>query len=74
MIYFLASVLLVAGLAYAVWPLLRHAEPAGEPTVDPAGRDTDRIRLAIDEVELDVASGRLAPAEAEARMRELRGG
>jgi hypothetical protein len=72
MIYVLASALLLGGLAFAVWPLIRHAEPEPDPVAEPGDAEGPRLRLAVEEVELDAASGRLSPAEAEARTRELR--
>ena len=69
-----ATALLLLALPFLLWPLLRPpALPAveevenGEP---PASRD-DLLRQ-VEEVQLDLASGRLDRAEAERRIAELR--
>ena len=69
-----ASALLLIALPFLLWPLLRHEEAAIE---DGGVREHEELRrsvlLAIEEVELDEASGRLDPAEARLRLDELRG-
>jgi hypothetical protein len=72
MIYVLASALLLAALAFAVWPLIRHAEPEPDAVTERVDAEGGRLRLAVEEVELDATSGRLSPIDAEARIRELR--
>ena len=65
MIWLVATLLLVAGGTFSLWPLVRHWQaPRGEPA--PAGRPSE-----LDELELEVAAGRLSEAEADARRREL---
>jgi cytochrome c-type biogenesis protein CcmI len=65
-----ATVLLVAALPFLLWPLLRPAEPAGEPVPAPEGRDLLFHR--VEELELDLASGRIDHGEAARRLAELR--
>lgn len=72
MIYVVASAILIAALAYALWPLIRHADPEADRQAEPAEAEHQRLRLAVEEVELDAASGRLSAEEAAARLRELR--
>jgi cytochrome c-type biogenesis protein CcmI len=72
LIYVLASAILIAALAFALWPLIRHADPEPDRQPDPAEAEHQRFRLAVEEVELDAASGRLSPEEAAARLLELR--
>jgi hypothetical protein len=64
-IWLLATILLAAGAAYALWPLLRHwqAPPERTPPAEPPAE--------LDDLELEVAAGRLSEAEAAARRREL---
>ena len=64
-----ATAILLAALPFLVWPLLR-----GEPDEDAmrAGDLRDRLREQVEELELDVASGRLERREADRRIAELR--
>jgi hypothetical protein len=50
------TALLVAG-GYALWPLIRHQEPFSADT-RPVGSGASR-RLALEELELDLAAGRI---------------
>jgi cytochrome c-type biogenesis protein CcmI len=65
-----ASVLLVAALPFLLWPLLRPAEPVADP--EPAADGRDVLLHQVEELELDLASGRLDQHEAARRMAELR--
>jgi hypothetical protein len=70
-----ASVLLVLSLPFLLWPLLRHQEVTGAAQATALRRDEDARQdalLAIEEVELDEASGRLDAGEARSRLAELR--
>ena len=65
-----ATVVLLLALPFLLWPLLRPPElPAAAEATGP-----DRMELArqVEEVELDLASGRLDRPEAERRLAELR--
>ena len=70
----LVAAFLAVGVAalFMLWPLIRHLEPptaAGSSTHD---QDREGALLAIEEIELDVASGRLSSAQAEVRHTEAR--
>jgi cytochrome c-type biogenesis protein CcmI len=65
MIWLVATLLLAAGGAFALWPLARHWQAPREERAH-AGRPSE-----LDELELEVAAGRLSEAEAAARRREL---
>lgn len=71
-----ASLLLVLSLPFLLWPLLRHQEPGAGADAAAGLRDRQDARqaalLAIEEVELDEASGRLDAEEAQRRLAELR--
>ena len=65
-----ATVVLLAALPFLLWPLLRPpqlAAPAETPA--PTG---DELAHQVEELELDLASGRLDRREAERRLAELR--
>ncbi len=64
-----ATVALLLVLPFLLWPLLRPPEPA--PANSPEG-EREQVLHAIEEVELDAASGRLDQAEAGRRLAELR--
>jgi cytochrome c-type biogenesis protein CcmI len=65
-----ATVVLLLALPFLLWPLLR---PAPEP-VEREAAEVAREELAhqLEEVELDLASGRLDRSEADRRLAELR--
>jgi hypothetical protein len=63
--YAFASVVLALGLAFVVWPLVRHREPDRSDPADQPRRVWDG-----EEVELDLATGRISAAEAAARISE----
>jgi hypothetical protein len=65
MIWLLATLLLAAGAGYALWPLLRHWQAPPERTgpVEPPAE--------LDDLDLEVAAGRLSEADAAACRREL---
>ena len=65
-----ATAVLLLALPFLLWPLLRP--PAAEVSpARPADTAGDLLRQ-LEEVQLDLASGRLDPAEAERRLAELR--
>jgi cytochrome c-type biogenesis protein CcmI len=65
-----ASVVLLAAIPFLLWPLLRPPElTAVTETTTPNG---DELAHQVEEVELDLASGRLDRREAERRLAELR--
>jgi len=65
-----ATAFLLLALPFLLWPLLRPAETAAEPEPLPAGRE-DLLR-SVEELELDLASGRIDRPEADRRLAELR--
>lgn len=68
-----ATVLLLAALPILLWPLLRPGREAGlepEPGGDPAAADILPHRL--EEVALDLETGRIDAAEAGRREEEIR--
>jgi cytochrome c-type biogenesis protein CcmI len=65
-----ATAVLLLALPFLLWPLLRP--PAPEVSrAQSADTAADLLRQ-VEEVQLDLASGRLDPAEAERRLAELR--
>ena len=65
-----ATVVLLLALPFLLWPLLRPPElPLAAETTESNPADLARQ---IEEVELDLASGRLDRPEAERRLAELR--
>lgn len=73
MIYLVASLTLLALFPFVVWPLLSpsQARRAAEDEQDAESERTASL-AAIEEVELDIASGRLSPEEGEQRLAEAR--
>ena len=69
MIWLLATLLLALAAPFVLWPLITHWQPDPEP--DSASGAADRRRRELEELELDVAAGRLSASEAAARRREL---
>ncbi len=69
MTWLLASLVVAAAAPFILWPLIRHWQPGPEPAPPADQRDT-RFRE-LEELELDVASGRLSPQEAERRRAEV---
>ncbi len=69
MIWLAATALLLVAAPFILWPLLTHWTPEPEPAVEPEPDETRR--LALEELELDVASGRMSEGEAARRRREL---
>jgi hypothetical protein len=67
-----ASLLLVLAASYVLWPLLRHWSPR-VASAAPADPEDERLRE-LEEIELDVAAGRLSEPEAAVRRRDLQGG
>ena len=69
-----ATLALGSALPFVVWPLVRHWQPspAPNPAASPAGDQEDRRLSELDEIESDLAAGRLSEVEAALRRRELR--
>ena len=65
-----ATVALLAALPFLLWPLLRPPE-LSVPAEAPPGRP-DELEHRVEEIELDLASGRLDRPEADRRLAELR--
>jgi cytochrome c-type biogenesis protein CcmI len=63
-------VVLLAALPFLLWPLLRPPELTAPSNA--AGADRAELAHRVEEVELDLASGRLDHSEAERRLAELR--
>ena len=64
-----ATLTLVAALPFVVWPLIRHWQPG---QAAPAGGSPEDRRLSeLEEIESDLAAGRLSEVEAALRRREL---
>jgi cytochrome c-type biogenesis protein CcmI len=66
-IWLIASGLVVVAAPFVLWPLLTHWQPEPEP---PGALDAERERQ-LEEIELDLASGRISKTEAVRRNREL---
>jgi len=69
MTYAVASVLLLLAATFVLWPLVRHWQPrvAVAPAPDPG-----EARLSeLEEIESDLAAGRLSEREAALRRRGL---
>jgi len=64
-----ATAALLLALPFLLWPLLRPPEPAD--MVPDQADEQDELRRRAEEVQLDLASGRLDRAEAERRLAEL---
>ena len=67
-----ASAVLLAALPFLLWPLLRPPELASPEDATIPNRD--ELAHQVEEVELDLASGRLDRREADRRLAELRSG
>ena len=65
-----AAILLLAAATFVLWPLLRAQTVRARPEAGPQAMEGHRGRE-LEELELDVATGRLSQLEAEARRREL---
>lgn len=72
MIVPVAFLALGAALLFMVWPLIRHKEPTAEGGSPAHDLARQAALLAIEEVELDLASGRLSSVQAQARHTEAR--
>jgi hypothetical protein len=57
-------------LPFVVWPLVRHWQPSAEAT--PAASPEEVRQRELEEIESDLAAGRLSDGEAALRRRELR--
>lgn len=69
MTWLLATLLLVLSAPFVLWPLIRHLEPEPDPAAEDEMGDLRSRRL--EEIDLDLASGRLDRLEAERLRREL---
>jgi cytochrome c-type biogenesis protein CcmI len=67
MTWLVASVLMVLAAPFVLWPLIRHWQPEPEAV---AGDDPERRRRELEELDLDVAAGRISEREAADRRRE----
>ena len=65
-----ATAVLVLALPFLLWPLLRPPELKA-PT-ESSGNSADELLHQLEEVQLDLASGRLDRQEADRRTAELR--
>ena len=65
-----AAILLLAAAAYVLWPLLR-AEAGGSVTEPDLGGPARVRARELEELDLDVATGRVDRQEAGVRRREL---
>jgi len=65
-----ATAVLLVALPFLLWPLLRPPELAAPE--EAAGSGRAELARQVEEVELDLASGRLDRPEAERRLAELR--
>lgn len=72
MILIAAFLAVGAAALFMLWPLIRHLEPPTDGGSSTHDQDREGALLAIEEIELDVASGRLSSAQAEARHTEAR--
>jgi len=71
----IATVLLLLALPFLLWPLLRPADRPGEPdpaVLDPPADGREDLLHQVEELELDLASGRIDRPEADRRLAELR--
>lgn len=71
MIWLLATALLIVAAPFVLWPLITHWQPEPEQSLT-AGEAAEARRREFEELELDLASGRLGEGEAARRRRELR--
>lgn len=69
MSWLVATLLLAAAGLYVVWPLVRHWQA---PSERPPGPGYEALEAELEELQLDVAAGRLSELEAAVRRRELR--
>jgi hypothetical protein len=67
-----ASVVLLAALPFLLWPMLRPPQLTAAAEVEAPSRN--ELAHHVEEVELDLASGRLDRREADRRLAELRSG
>jgi cytochrome c-type biogenesis protein CcmI len=65
-----ATVVLLLALPFLLWPLLRPAPEGDEVAVPEQSRE--ELAQQREEVELDLASGRLDRSEADRRLAELK--
>lgn len=69
MIWLAATALLLVAAPFILWPLLTHWTPDAEPGVE---LELDEVRRReLEELELDLASGRMSEGEAARRRRDL---
>ena len=70
MILVVAFLAIGAALLFMLWPMIRHLEPPAEGGPVAPDRARQSALLAIEEIELDHASGRLSSIQAQARRAE----
>jgi hypothetical protein len=64
-----ATLALAVALPFVLWPLVRHWQPRLVPAPTP---DPEEARISeVEEIESDLAAGRLSEREAALRRREL---
>ena len=68
MTWLVASGLMLLAAPFVLWPLIRHWQPEPEAA---AGDGPERRRHDLEELDLDVAAGRISEREAAERRREL---
>jgi cytochrome c-type biogenesis protein CcmI len=65
--WFVASALMLVAAPFVLWPLIRHWQPDPEAA---AGGDPESRRRELEELDLDVAAGRITEREAAERRLE----
>lgn len=66
-----ATLALLASFPFVLWPLIRHLEPPAEASPDLKALTEQALRE-VEEVELDVATGRLPPEAGRRRLSAAR--
>jgi hypothetical protein len=61
---------LILAVPFVVWPLIRHWQP--RVAAEPVGNREEARLSELEEIEVDLAAGRLSEDEAAVRRRELR--
>ena len=71
MTWLVASGLMLLAAPFVLWPLIRHWQPEPEPPGEPEREARERRRGDLEELDLDVAAGRISEREAAVRRSEL---